>query len=148
MSDPGYYDLSQITPDIYIGPQYYRVGKSRLERLGIKFSINMQLEFDSASFGLGLEHHCYLPTEDDEAPGIDQLRRGIDFIKKAIGDGGKVYVHCALGRGRSPTMVAAYFIDQGLTVDDAIETIRKARPIIELSPDQLEQLGYFETVCR
>ena len=85
MTDPSYYDLSQITPEIYIGPQYFRVGKGRLERLGISYSINMQVEFDSASFGLALEQHCYLPTEDDEAPGIDQLRRGIDFIRKAIG---------------------------------------------------------------
>ena len=148
MTDPSYYDLSQITPEIYIGPQYYRVGKGRLERLGIRYSINMQIEFDSASFGLALEQHCYLPTEDDEAPAIDQLRRGIDFIGKAVGDGEKVYVHCALGRGRSPTMVAAYLIDQGLAVDDAVELIRKARPIIELSPEQVEQLRYFETISR
>ena len=85
MNDPGYYDPSQITPEIYVGPQYYRVGKGRLERLGIRYSINMQAEFDSASSGLALEQHCYLPTEDDEAPGIDQLRLGIGFLEGQSG---------------------------------------------------------------
>ena len=68
MTESEYLELSEITPEIYIGPQYYRVGKARLIEQGFTHTVNMQIEFDSAAMGLALKNHCYLPTEDDEAP--------------------------------------------------------------------------------
>tara|TARA_B100000809_G_scaffold213521_1_gene217886 strand:+ start:131 stop:589 length:459 start_codon:yes stop_codon:yes gene_type:complete len=138
------YTPSEITPQIYIGVEYRLNGKIRLEELGFTHSVSLQAEFDSAELGLGLAHHCYLPTNDQHAPSINHLYEGVAFIDHAVENGGKVYVHCAAGVGRSPTLVAAYFIHQGMTVGDALVRIQEASPVIDPSSEQVRQLNLFE----
>lgn len=135
---------SQITSQIFIGPQYYAAGKLRLEELGFTHSVSLQSEFDSAENGLGLEHHCQLPTQDQHPPSIEHLQEGVAFIDQTVKGGGKVYVHCAAGVGRSPTLVAAYFITQGMTTAEAIDHILEYRPIITPTDAQVTQLTIFE----
>ncbi len=138
----------QVTPVIYVGPQYRKSGKRELERWGITASINMRTEHDDVRHGLTFDHYCHLPTVDDQAPTLDQLERGVEFIQQVLSNGGKVYIHCAGGIGRAPTMAAAYFIHQGMALDDAITLIRKTRPIIRIMPPQLEQLKRYELLQR
>jgi hypothetical protein len=137
---------SRITPEIYVGPQYSRAGKRRLLRMGLNGTVNMRVEFDDAAYDLALEHYCHLPTVDDDAPTLDYLRQGVAFIHKVITGGGKVYIHCGGGIGRAPTMAAAYFISQGLKLDEAIGLIKKSRPFINMTPVQVEQLRQFEAI--
>lgn len=54
--------------------------------------------------------------------------------------GGKVYVHCMLGVGRSVTLIAAYLVAEGMTVDDAWRLIRRRRPFIQPTEVQMAQL--------
>jgi protein-tyrosine phosphatase len=138
----------QITPVLFVGPQYRKAGKRALERWGITASVNMRTEYDDALHGLTFDQYCHLPTVDDQAPTLDQLDRGVEFIGKVLSDGGKVYIHCAGGIGRAPTMAAAYFIHQGMALEEAIELIRRSRPIIRIMPPQLEQLKRFEVLQR
>jgi hypothetical protein len=135
---------SHITPDVYVGGQYGRRGKRTLERWGINGVVNLRTEFDDAAHGLTLVHYCHLPTVDDEAPSLDHLRAGADFIRHVIDGGGRVYIHCAGGVGRAPTQAAAYLITQGMTLDDALALIRQVRPFINIMPPQIEQLRRFE----
>lgn len=139
---------SRITPEIYVGPQYNLAGKRKLESMGITAGINMRLEFDDAAHGLALEKYCYLPTIDDEAPALDHLNAGIDFIQHMLAEGRKVYIHCAGGVGRAPTMAAAYFISQGLTLAETLTLIKKTRPFIKIMPPQMALLKRFETLHR
>jgi protein-tyrosine phosphatase len=139
---------SRITPEVYIGGQYGQRGKRTLQRWGITGVINLRTEFDDADHGLTLEHYCHLPTIDDDAPTLDHLREGADFIRRVIDSGGKVYIHCAGGVGRAPTQAAAYLITQGMTLDEALALIRKTRPFISIMPPQMEQLRRFEAVQR
>jgi hypothetical protein len=136
--------FSRITQQIYIGGQYNRLGKRRLNRLGVRGVVNMRVEYDDAAKGLCLDHYCHLPTVDDDAPTIEHLQKGVEFMGQVIADGGKVYIHCAGGIGRAPTMAVAYFVSHGLSVDDAIKLIRQTRPFIYITPPQMEQLRRFE----
>lgn len=135
-----YNEFSQVTPNIYVGGHYPPIGKSRLEDLGIEFSINLREEYDDVGNGLALVNHCHLPVRDGDAPSQNQLADGIRFMRMAINEGGKVYVHCAGGIGRSPTMVAAYLISEGYSVDQAVALIKAARSFIRLEESQLAQL--------
>ena len=134
---------SQITPHLYVGPQYNQRGKRKLEQEGIQHDVNLRIEFDDAAHGLALAHYCYLPTIDDDAPSMEHLKQGVAFISQAINNGQKVYIHCAGGIGRAPTMAAAYFMSQGMSLDDAITLIKKTRPFIKIMPPQLAQLKRF-----
>ncbi len=137
---------SEITPHLYIGPQYNKLGKRRLEKEGIQHDVNLRIEFDDAAHGLALEQYCYLPTIDDDAPTIEHLEQGVAFIEQAINNNQKVYIHCAGGIGRAPTMAVAYFISQGMSLNNAIALIKKRRPFIRITPPQLAQLKHFETL--
>ena len=139
---------SQITPELYVGGQYGARGKRKLERLGVTGGVNMRIEFDDAAHGLALADYCHLPTVDDAAPTLDHLHEGAAFTRRVIDGGGKVYIHCAGGVGRAPTMAAAYLITQGMTLDDAIALIKQHRPFIRIMPPQIDQLRQFEAEHR
>lgn len=138
----------QITPQIFVGAQYGPAGKRKLERLGIEADINMRSEFDDAAHGLALQAYCYLPTVDDTAPTLDHLHQGVEFIEQIVATGGKVYIHCAGGIGRAPTMAVAYFISRGHTLGEAVTLVKKSRPFIKIMPPQMAQLKRFETLQR
>lgn len=135
--------FSKVTPQLYVGPQFRKPGKAFLLRNGINAVINMRMEVDDAERGLTLEHYCYLPTVDDQAPSLEHLNQGVDFIQKVTAQGSKVYIHCGAGVGRAPTMAAAYLISTGMSVEEALNTIRKVRPFIYIMPPQLEQLHQY-----
>jgi protein-tyrosine phosphatase len=137
---------SAITPEVYVGPQYGQRGKRVLEATGITGDLNLRTEFDDAAHGLALKHYCHLPTVDDDAISLEHLEQGIAFIREVTSNGGKVYIHCAGGVGRAPTMAAAYFISQGMALDDAIALIKRTRPFINIMPPQMDQLRCFEAM--
>lgn len=139
---------SQITPTLFVGAQYRHAGKRKLERLGVTGDVNMRIEFDDAAHGLALQHYCHLPTIDDDAPTPDHLNQGVTFISRVIDNGGKVYIHCAGGIGRAPTMAAAYLISRGMSLAEAIALIQKTRSFIRIMPVQMEQLEAFEKIAR
>jgi protein-tyrosine phosphatase len=139
---------SQIEDNLYVGPQYRQMGRGVLARAGITASVNMRSEFDDAAHGLDFEHYCHLPTVDDTAPTIEQLDLGVAFIRGAIEQGRKVYIHCAGGIGRAPTMAAAYLIDQGIALEEAVKAIQKVRPFINIVPEQMEQLRLYASGVR
>jgi protein-tyrosine phosphatase len=136
----------RITPQIYVGAQFREKGKELLKREGINAVVNMRIEFDDAAEGLSLDHYCHLPTIDDDAPSIAALTRGVAFIHEIIEQGGKVYIHCAGGVGRAPTMAAAYYISQGMTLEQALGLIRKSRPFINVMPAQMERLYEWQKI--
>ncbi len=138
--------FSRVTPGLYVGGQFGRRGKRKLEQLGVTGDVNMRVEFDDAAHGLALAHYCHLPTVDDEAPSLDHLEAGAAFIQREIAGGGQVYIHCAGGVGRAPTMAAAYLITQGMPLDSALDLIRQTRPFIRIMPPQMAQLRHFETL--
>jgi len=140
--------FSQITPQIFVGPQFNHRGKRALEAHGITADVNLRLEFDDAAHGLALAQYCYLPTVDDDAISMEHLRQGVAFIEAEVAAGRKVYIHCAGGVGRAPTMAAAYFINAGYTLENALALIRRARPFIKIMPPQMAQLKKFEALVK
>src|SRR5690242_8942351 len=65
---------SKITPQIYVGSQIRKIGKQKLELLGIHSSVNMRIEYDDVAHNVALAHHCYLPTDDGYPPTLTQMQ--------------------------------------------------------------------------
>ncbi|MCU0474926.1 MAG: dual specificity protein phosphatase family protein [Anaerolineae bacterium] len=140
--------FSRVTDQLYVGPQFDQKGKAHLEANGVTADVNMRIEFDDAEFGLALQHYCYLPTVDDDAPSMEHLHEGVRFITERVAAGERVYIHCAGGIGRAPTMAAAYLISTGDSVEMALKRIRIVRPFINPTPPQLDALRAFEAIVR
>ncbi|MCC6165792.1 MAG: dual specificity protein phosphatase family protein [Caldilineaceae bacterium] len=135
--------FSRVTPQLYVGGQYSARGWSRLRARGITAVVNLRDEFDDAEAGIAPAAYLYLPTVDNTPPRIDDLCRGIRFMQQEIAGGGRVYVHCMLGVGRSATMVAAYLVHQGMSPVEAWRTIRRARPFIQPTAGQMALIEDF-----
>ncbi|MFQ5843595.1 MAG: dual specificity protein phosphatase family protein [Planctomycetota bacterium] len=78
-----------------------------------------------------------IPLLDGTAPTEARLREGIDFIRRELHHG-SVYVHCALGHGRSALFVAAYLVASGRVLDagQAVDFVRERRPRVRLGAPQ------------
>lgn len=132
-----------ITADLCVGGQINAAGWRWLAARGITGVVNMRSEFDDAAHGIAPDAYIWLPTPDDHAPTMQQLRSGVGFISQVIQQGGKVCVHCASGVGRAPTMAAAYLISTGMRVEEAIALIRQVRPFVKPTEPQLGILEQF-----
>jgi hypothetical protein len=130
----------QITPQLFVGAQFHRRGWRVLHNWGITGVVNMRSEFNDLGLGVEIPAYLHLSTRDDDAPTLDSLRKGVDFIHNEIEKGGKVYIHCGAGVGRAPTMAAAYLVSAGMTPQQAWEAIRKERIFIRPTRVQREQL--------
>jgi atypical dual specificity phosphatase len=68
------------------------------------------------------------PLEDMEPPTQEQLDRAVSAIQRAMKLNMGVAVHCGAGLGRTGVVLAAYFVANGLSADNAIARIRRMRP--------------------
>ena len=121
---------SEITPQLHVGGQPYARGMDSLHQRGITAIVNMRKYHDDRKSGVVMPNYLHLRIADNTAPSQAQLHEGVAFINQQIETGGKVYVHCGVGVGRAPTMVAAYLVSTGMTPEAAWETIRETRPFI------------------
>jgi atypical dual specificity phosphatase len=75
--------------------------------------------------GLMLVH---VPVPDMAAPTDRQFDVVLDTVERAKRAGMAVAVHCAAGKGRTGTVLAAYFVGRGMTARAAIDKVRALRP--------------------
>lgn len=85
----------------------------------------------------------HVPVEDMQPPTLEQAREVLSAIAKAHERGMAVTIHCAVGRGRTGTMLACYFVEQGMPAREAIRHVRKLRPGSVETTEQEEMVADF-----
>lgn len=137
------FEYDQITDLIYIGTNACCITRYSDFLQSKNIMVDVSMEGERMDDATGAEYFLWLPTTDHTAPDMKKLRVGVAAMKKWIEMDEKMYVHCRNGHGRAPSMVAAYFISEGLSVDEAIQKIADHRPTIHLEDVQREQLEKF-----
>lgn len=74
----------------------------------------------------GIESY-HLPILDQKACAPEQMDAALDWVGERLVSGAHVVVHCAGGLGRSGMAVACYLRRRGLSADEALAEVRRAR---------------------
>lgn len=140
--------FDEICEKLYLGCRLSPGDKHEIEKLGIRSVLDLTCEFSETPAMRGVGYRC-IPLLDTFAPSVEQLADGADWLAERVAQG-PVYVHCALGHGRSATFVAAYLLVSGkaATPNEAVEMIRRIRSRIGLHPGQRAVLNELAELCQ
>ena len=121
----------EVVPGVWIG----RRPLPRELPTAVTLVVDLTGEFrELAGVRAGRIYVC-LPTLDATAPRPADLRRAVEAAAKWDGP---VYIHCALGHGRTGMFAAALLVARGLAPDvpSAVTMMRAVRAGIRLNPVQ------------
>lgn len=77
------------------------------------------------------------PITDFGVPSAIQMQAILLSIANALETGGKVFVHCRAGIGRSGTVAATWLVSQGLTGEAALELLLQKWQAMDKSASEL-----------
>lgn len=124
--------VSEIIPQLYIGNKISAADECLIDRLGIKFILNVTKDHPNY-----FEHRPDLvykkimvndSTQEDIGEHFEEALRFIDEGRK---QGKGILVHCQAGISRSATVVIAFLMKhERLTLNDAYKLVKQKRPVI------------------
>lgn len=128
--------FDEVTPQLWLGgaPTYDR-DYEFIKKAGITAVLNIRAERDDDRVFYRRNGIDYLRLEvlDVMVPPQEEIEEGVAFIDKHVQDGDVILVHCAKGRGRSATLLAAYLMRHDhMTYDQAIELLLSKRSLVNL----------------
>jgi len=148
-NDGHQFDYTQVTDQLFIGSDLCKAGVCLLHaeefrQLDVSVELNLSQEENELP-PKEIDVYSWLPVTDGYSPTQLQFDIGTSIINDSIADGKKVYVHCKNGHGRSPSMIAAYFVKyKGYKLENAIELIKELRPESHIEETQISELKEFE----
>ncbi|XP_016079488.1 PREDICTED: dual specificity phosphatase DUPD1-like [Miniopterus natalensis] len=135
---PQYTHVNEVWPQLYIGDEATALDRYGLQKAGFTHVLNAahgRRNVDTGPDyyrGMAIAYHG---VEADDVPAFDLsvfFYSAAAFIDEALSlPGGKILVHCAMGRSRSATLVLAYLmIHRNMTLVDAIQQVAKNRCVL------------------
>ena len=136
---------SKITENIFQGNHIASLNKADLKANGITHILcagnSLKCYFKN--------EYKYLKIDVDDTEYenmLPEFQRAFEFIDDCITNGGKILIHCAAGISRSSTFTCAYFIKKNkMTFNEALDLLKKGRPIAEPNQGFAEQLDAWYT---
>ena len=136
--------IQEVTSNLYLACRLFPSDVSTLQENKVNAILDVTAEFDGLDWTAQSEDLDYLniPVLDHQSPSTTDLVEAIHWIDNHLSKDNGVVVHCALGRGRSVLVMAAYLLskDNDLDVEGAIEKIQGKRATAALNKYQKKAL--------
>ena len=134
-------EIDQITETIFLGNIDAAFNKKKLKQLGIKKVLTVMSAFGNHYSPHEFIHKSIDVDDDFRTNIICHFKECILFIEGKD----KIFVHCAAGMSRSPTIVIAYIMwKKKLRLNEAIKFVKEKRSIISPNDNFMNQLKIFE----
>lgn len=141
----GWVDLVPRAGKLYIGGLYALYQTDVIKAAGITHVLSV-IDYDPL-LQEKFHHlkHYHIRAEDDPNEDLLQhFKETNEYIDEGLKDGG-VFIHCAMGKSRSATMVVAYLMwKYGRTWEEALEQLCEGRPVCDPNIGFKEQLGVYQ----
>ncbi len=136
--------IQQVSDNLYVSRRLFPSDLAFLDSHDISCIVDVTAEFAGLESAMTDKQFNYLsiPVLDHKAPTLERLRHAMNWIDTQIACGRSVVVHCALGRGRSVFVVAAYLLskDPSLSVESVMQKINRVRSTARLNNLQIKTL--------
>lgn len=122
---------NEVAPGLWLGR---RISAAQMPP-GVTLVVDLTSEFGKPRpVRQGREYVC-LSALDNATPELEAFRSAVRRVSEREGG---VYVHCALGHGRSALVATAVVMERGLatTPEEALALVRRARPGVRLNQAQ------------
>ena len=122
---------SQIAPGLWLGRRCF----AHELPPGVELVVDLTAEFtEPRQVREGRPYIC-IPTLDASVPSLEAFQK---LIQRIVDFEGQIYIHCALGHGRSATVVIAVLAARGnaRSLDQAEQMVKLARPSIGINAAQ------------
>ena len=130
--------MDQVTPRLFLGSRSDAANPALLKQ----HAIDAVLSLEPVRLIASVRCQLILQLKDRQPMPLATLEQAVDFIALQIEQGRRVLVHCQMGISRSPTLVLAYLHRHaGLSLDQALARIQRARPQAEPHPVLLQSLS-------
>ena len=131
-------NFAQVDSSLWRGAAPTAAGYEALAAHGVTRVIDLRAEDDihvdeAMLSGLGIDR-VHLPMRDGQSPTEAQVDR---FLAAVENSGGRAFVHCGAGVGRTGTMSAAYLVKTGQASPS--EALKRN---LSVGPPSLEQLAF------
>ena len=138
-----YPSYEQITNKIYLGNEDTARDKEILNKLNIS-NILICAEGCEPFFPNEFKYKIlYIDDAIDENI-LSWLKEAFEFIDSSIKN---IYIHCAMGISRSPTIVISYLMyKKKMKYEEAYDFVKEKRKVISPNSGFQEQLKKFETI--
>lgn len=136
--------LGLATTNLYFGRRLSVFDGTLIAEQGFQSCLDLTSEFSEVKALRDLKNYRCLPVLDGMPLSIEQLHDAIGWLGEAV-QRGPVYVHCALGHGRTGMVVAAYLVAHRLEpdIDGALKRLRDRRSGVSLNRRQRHALTEF-----
>ena len=127
---------NEIVPNVWLGRRPLPADIPR----NVDTIVDLTAEFSEIRAVMRGRKYVTIPTLDTQAPNELELRQILPDLSDPASC---IYIHCAMGHGRSATLAAAVLLFRKCTQDpdEALAIIRRSRPAVSLSPAQFAFLN-------
>lgn len=134
----------KITDGVWLGRRLTKLDRNRWPNCAAV--LDLTCEFSEPDYARSRNYLC-VRMLDTQPPSSGQINECVDWLIQAVQEGA-AYVHCAMGHGRSATIVAAYLLAKGVcnSVEEAVHFVESRRPGAKLNQSQLAALHKYAGV--
>ena len=135
--------IQKIDDKLFLACRLFPSDMEELKHNGIRAILDVTAEFDGLDWSAtdANLHYLNVPVLDHQSPSTAQLVHAINWLNTQTRENA-VVIHCALGRGRSVFVMAAYLLSKypEWDITKALETIHGVRRTAGLNRKQLKAL--------